>query len=428
MDKKVDESSVKVKELVLEMPEEDVTNDIKYKKNDTEGGYIYDADDVKYFQTVQSTDVIDNLMLGGFNKKGEYVIAPTIVNTLIKMPKIYTDAYEKSIYLESLKEFSGYGRINFRLKIIPSKNGTSAILEILETVNKVNGYYQNTNHVALAGIKVSGENATEQIYKYFNIGQDDPNGSDGALTEYEEVDPATLEIINRIEYLKIIRQGSNKFMQKYQKDLYNKRIELLKKSKIGATILEEFNQEYFKVNSKFLNAGSSEYYKHLNQLLDCVLENNIDVLKSDADTMKDLKTLSSSLSNLYEKDLTTVIRTANKYVEQKNLKVENNIVEKAIDGKQTTVEISVKEQADKNVKEEITKKNDSAIKMETTNPVVEPSIDKGKKKLPKELNEISVEEDLQIDFLTESEKAKEKSTKLNNVIENEMENSQNQVM
>ena len=126
-------------------------NTLKYRRQDVEGGYIYDKQDIDYFRTTQRNDVIDNSLLGDFNMVGSYVINNNLITELIKMKKIFTDSYSKAIFCESLKKFDGES-YKFRLNIIsnsPSKGKVTASLELLEEISRTNGYYKNTNSVMI---------------------------------------------------------------------------------------------------------------------------------------------------------------------------------------------------------------------------------------------------------------------------------------
>lgn len=292
---------------------------VSYKRPDFDGKILYNKEDIEYFKTIQATDIVDNCMLGDFDEKGNYVVQKHIIDAIVKMKKVYISAFEKSIYCESVKEFENYGKINLRLRIVPntpSEGYTTAVLELLETVNKVNGYFINTNHVTLLGAQFKGEENIEKIFKFFNIVDITDGVDDGALKENNQ---DVLEITNRINYLLMVREGQQKFMTKYQKDLYNKKIQLLSKSKTGAPLLEDFNKEYFYVLNKFTNKDNPNFYKHLNQLLDAIIERNMDFIKEDKNLMKDLRTLQATQAKLFTIVDNQVKNEVAKQNEQKNV-------------------------------------------------------------------------------------------------------------
>lgn len=335
------------KELVLEktesLTESNENNQqpevLNYKRVDVDGNTISNSEDIEYFKTIQATDIVDNCMLGDFDNKGNYVVQKHIVDAIVKMKKVYISAFEKSIYCESVKEFDNYGKINLRLRIVPNtptEGYTTAVLELLETVNKVNGYFINTNHVTLLGAQFKGEENIEKIFKFFNIVDITDGVDDGALKENNQ---DVIDIVNRINYLLMVKEGQKKFMAKYQKDLYNKKIQLLSKSKTGAPLLEDFNKEYFYVLSKFTNKENPDFYKHLNQLLDAIIERNIDFIKEDKNLMKDLRSLQSAQAKLFN-GVNERLKSelVNKNAEKQNANVTKEVKEAKVETKKVNAE------------------------------------------------------------------------------------------
>lgn len=378
----INENASANEEKDFQMEQEAIIEEIiKYKRPDVAGGYLSDKEEVEYFKAVQRLDVIDNCMLGDFDATGKYVVNKAISDKLVKMKKAYVSAFEKSIYCESVKEFPEYGKINFQLKIIPNspKGSTTVMLELLETVNRCNGYYQNTNHVALIGAKFKGEENIEKIFKFFNIvsGDDD----EGALKE-KDVD--VVEIAHRIAYLQLFREGNRRALQKYQKDLYNKKIALLSKSNEGMKLLEDFNKEFFHINNKYTSKDNVDFYKHLNQLLDSIIERNIDFIKEDKETYKALMSMESASANLFNLDM-------NKLSSEMNAKqnLEQEITNKMNKSAQEKVEEKAEEKVEKKSEEKIEKpkeevkkqKSEEEIKKEPPAPKVKKQKEKPKEKI-----------------------------------------------
>ena len=44
----------------------------KYLRKDYENGYMSDATLIEYYKKVQEIDIINNLLIGDYNNKGEY--------------------------------------------------------------------------------------------------------------------------------------------------------------------------------------------------------------------------------------------------------------------------------------------------------------------------------------------------------------------
>ena len=241
----------------------------KYRRVDIEGGYIYDKDDIDYYRATQKIDVIDNYMLGDFNMVGTYVINNSINEELSKIRKYYKDTYERTILCESYRKFMDRP-LQFALRIIPNypKMGqTLASLELLEEIKKGNGFYKNTNTSLVESKIFEGKNVEDKIFKYFNI-QKDP---DGAAVK-QESDFDVRHINERLDIILKTQKMASGLMTKYDKELYDKRISALLKNKKATIILEEFNKRVFHAKDNFLDRNSRYYYRHLNNILDSVLE------------------------------------------------------------------------------------------------------------------------------------------------------------
>lgn len=302
---KNDETLNSEKELVLtNEPEVE-----EYKRVDVDGGILNNDADIEYFKAIQYNDIIDNCLLGDFDSKGNYVVNPVIVEQLLKMKKVFVSAFEKSVFVESLREFDGYGKINFRLKWTNNSQGQKVVvLELLENITRVNGYFENTNHIALLGVAINDDTSTEAVYKYFNVIQKADNDDDGAEKEDNR---DIIDVINRIAYFQIAKVGQRKFMAKYYKDAYDKKIALLSSNKRGAYLLEDFNKEYLYCNNKFFKEGDVEYYKYLNQLIDAIIERNIDFIRDDKDLLQALRNLNKQSANVFRTTNDMVLNATN---------------------------------------------------------------------------------------------------------------------
>ena len=324
---KNEESLNNEKELVLTNEPENVES---YKRVDVDGGVLNNDADIAYFKAIQYNDIIENCLLGDFDSKGNYVVNPVIVEQLLKMKKVFVSAFEKSVFVESVREFEDYGKINFRLKWTNNKQGQKiVVLELLETISRVNGYFENTNHVALLGVAINDDTSTEAVYKYFNIVKKSEDDNDDGAEKEDNRD--IIDIINRIAYFQIAKVGQRKFMAKYYKDAYEKKIALLSKSKRGAYLLEDFNKEYLYCKNNFFKEGDIEYYKYLNQLIDAIIERNIDFIKDDKELLQGIREANKQSAYVFKTTNDFAIKKTNEMkqqsVERQNANLEKNQVE-----------------------------------------------------------------------------------------------------
>ena len=326
------EETLSSEELVLtKEPEQNES----YKRVDVDGGVLNNDSDIEYFKAIQYNDIIDNCLLGDFDSKGNYVVNPVIVEQLLKIKKIFVSAFEKSVFVESIREFDGYGKINFRLKWTNNNQGQKVVvLELLENVTRVNGYFENTNHVALLGVAINDDTSTEAVYKYFNVVKKSPDDNDDGAEKEDNRD--IIDIINRIAYFQIAKVGQRKFMAKYYKDAYEKKIALLSKNKRGAYLLEDFNKEYLYCNNRFFKEGDVEYYKYLNQLIDAIIERNIDFIKDDKELVQALRDLNKQSANVFRTTNDMVLNATNQKtneIKHKATELNKNVTEEQVENK-----------------------------------------------------------------------------------------------
>lgn len=282
-------------ELVLKpsinLPEDDV----KYKRKDIESGYITDKNEIGFYKSIQAYDIIDNKLLGDFNAVGSYVLSKEIIEELENLPKVYTSAYGKSIFCESVKEFPNYGHIQFSVKMIsgvPKVGFTTAILELLEPIERINGYIENTNTATISTDVVKEDPTNSLVFEQYKIAQT----IDGTAAEIENESGFT-NILARHEYISQLQQVWKNRGFILEKELYEARIRELTKHRSARGILEEFNKQVFAIQGIFLNSKDINFYKHLNQLLNGILENQKDEILSDSDLMAKISEMQSKYSN-----------------------------------------------------------------------------------------------------------------------------------
>lgn len=244
----------------------------RYIRADVQGGYLYNKSEIDYFKQSQAIDVMNNLMLGDFNEKGNYVLNKAMVVQLVKMTKIYQYSFGSTTFCQSMSDVGGYGKIDFAVKMRNnSQNGTiTATLQLLETIDRANGYYQNTNTAPIA-IYTAPESNTYivDMLKFFNIVS---KKEEGLLKKERDDEEDIALIIARKKFEEQQKTLHLPNIDELNKQLYEKRLKLLAKSVIGKKILEEFGKESYKINGWFVKEGMPGYYRHLNQVLDGLIE------------------------------------------------------------------------------------------------------------------------------------------------------------
>lgn len=218
----------------------------------------------------ERADVIVNKLLGDYNKKGDYVINKKIIAELISMPKNKRSSFNNAIYCVS-KGPTGQELI---FEIVFKKNTKNAVasaqMNVLENVEKVNGYIINTLKTAVG--KFTDDLTPDFVTKAcktFNIDQNVGPVKEKKDDEFEKSNfiEARMKLISALD--NITQEDYNKIYEEY----FNKRLALLKTLDSGFAnqVLEIFNNEYSKVEKYFLLDNSGKKltdYKSLNELLD----------------------------------------------------------------------------------------------------------------------------------------------------------------
>ena len=243
----------------------------RYARADVQGGYLYNKSEIDYFKQTQAVDVMYNLMLGDFNQKGAYVINKGVIDQLVKIKKVYQYSFGSTTFCQSAQDIGGYGKIDFAIKM---RNNTqnktiTATLQLLETIDRANGYYQNTNTASISVYTAPESNHyIVDMLKFFNVVSKKEEGMLHKEKNEEDVDL----IIARKRYEELLKNGILDKLDSINKTLFEKRIKLLQKSEVGKKILAKFNSESYKINGWFLKEGMPGYYRYLNQVLDGLLE------------------------------------------------------------------------------------------------------------------------------------------------------------
>lgn len=219
-------------------------------------------------------DVIKNNLLGSYDDDGDYVIAPQIVKELLEMEKIKKTTFANSVFC--IGNLLGYGEIVFELIFnSKTKDGVNAVasLYVLEDIDKINGYLQNTIKTHLADFHEDVENFMEETYAYFKI-VNSPDEDDADVLERKLID----DLENDSSYILAKKQFSllldklleEKFLDAYGK-YFTSRISALTKidNEFTRTVLNSFNTQYSLIQNVFLQEKN---YKMLNELLDKCIE------------------------------------------------------------------------------------------------------------------------------------------------------------
>ena len=233
---------------------------IKITKDETFDGYV-----------TEKVNVIKNNLLGDYNENGKYIINEKVVLELLQMDKIKRSTFNNSIFCTSY--MPGLGEITFELELKKQGNNGIAVIYVLEKVDKVNGYIQNTLRTQVAIYKdVLTPDFIERSFEGFNIHrrEDEDQRSLG-----DDLDEAHNTYIGARQQFSNMLDAvtADEYNEMYQ-EYFNQRIQLLKQdgSEYAKLVLNNYSLEYEKIKDYFLKNEGAVDYKALNELLDKCFE------------------------------------------------------------------------------------------------------------------------------------------------------------
>ena len=226
----------------------------------------------------EKIDVIKNNLLGSYDDEGNYFLSRPVIEELLKLYKLKKSSFGNSIFC--IGTLLGYGEIVFEVAFNKKTNdgkNAKATLYVLEGVDKINGYLQNTIKTKLAEYVSDVSNFVEEAYKYFRITLKQIDDSDDESDEGRErkiVDDEKLDasfILAKMQFSRLLdKLLDDKFLDAYGK-YFSFRLSALTKlnNEFSNTILDSFNSQYKLIENTFLQEKN---YKMLNELLDKCIE------------------------------------------------------------------------------------------------------------------------------------------------------------
>lgn len=223
----------------------------------------------------EKIDVYKNNLLGDYDDRGVYHISTQIVEELIKLPKEQTSSFDNSYFC--VGDLLGYGEITFQLtfgKKSGDRQMVDATLYLLEAVDKINGYVQNTIKTKLAVFEHTVTNFMEKTFAFFSVKSKKTDDSEDGGRERKLIDEKAISqsyILAKKQYsLFLSKLADEKCLDAYGK-YFTARYTVLTRmnNPFSNAVLELFNEEYARIEKYFLK---DKNYKMLNELLDKCIE------------------------------------------------------------------------------------------------------------------------------------------------------------
>ena len=317
-------------------------NNERYARKDIEGGYLYNASEINYFRQVQNIEIATNLMLGDYNQNGTYTIDANVIDQLVGITKVYQYSFGSTMFCQSLTDIDGFGKIDFAIKILkdaPTAGYTTAILELLESIDKANGYYTNTNAVQIKKYTAKETNSfVIDVLKEFNV----ISKKDSGLVLAKKDEKYDL-ILLRKKYEQMRKNLLEAKVEEIFKASFNKKMRLLSKSEAGRKLVDEFNKATYKLNGWFVKEDMKGYYKVVDEILQSLIESHKAELSKDVALIAALNKAQNECAKQIEKTIQLV---------------DNTMVNRKLYGENASLLI------DNQTQQEIQKKNQSVAKVE----------------------------------------------------------------
>lgn len=302
----------------------------KYLKPDSELGYVDNHIDIEYLQFSNLRHTVLGFMLGDFDEHGIYVVDDRICNELIAMKKFVIDNIDNTFVCRSVL------KLDTHISFLVTLDNDLATLSLAEKINfeanhKANaGTYSNINEYILDQVEVKGDIKKEDIFKRWNIHEDDGNSLDVFNMDDETVSQF-FGIVNRFKYL---MAANIQFLEKEEEleavetEYFIQTSEVLKHYPELQQVIQQSISETLKEKQQFIQLDKPNFTKTLNEVLNQSIEANINILQEDqrADFLKEKEQV-TNVYNINSRDVMNIDKTDIR-VDSAEIELSKNITDK----------------------------------------------------------------------------------------------------
>jgi hypothetical protein len=229
---------------------------------------LTDSLDIAYYRALQNDEIIENLLIGGFNELGEYNIDKPYLLELVSVEKIIKEKFDDKYILAAVSR-EGYPELKFTLKIETNEaeKKKTAVLKYIETNTKADGKNKELLKTVVARYKDEDDiYFMIKVRKVFHIlEKEDELGRD---IKNEEVLILILKRWQELKRLKINRKMGKEIIDKEYIDTI---LEILKNNpgRFSNYVLRRYALLLVEMQSML---GKSDYYSILKARLDRILD------------------------------------------------------------------------------------------------------------------------------------------------------------
>ncbi|MCL2539945.1 MAG: hypothetical protein FWE53_00725 [Firmicutes bacterium] len=245
-------------------------------------GFITDKAAIGCLRAENRLDEINNFLMGSFTDRGEYHIDKQIVQELLGMRKIefvnektvntpgaVVSKTKELIFADSKAAFVPMGNVHFAVEFSVADGKGVAFLNLMENVERANGYVINTNTYRLAKYVSEPDKAFKlKARKAFNIVTQIEDDEDGGQKMAPEVFP---HLLVHIGFITVAQKIIEKRLENMQEQHLRERLEALLLGVNGKRVLDAYNLEREKIEQFFLQNKKNKY-RSLNEVLSRVID------------------------------------------------------------------------------------------------------------------------------------------------------------
>ena len=270
----------------MENKEEKIVEEkIEYKNRET-GEVLTNPIDISYYKTLQNDLIIENSLLGHFDKLGKYVIEKNFLVELVKIKKYVVDSIENKYVLEA-PYTDGEFKLTLVIEYLKAEDKKIATLRFIEFCEKSEGEQEILKTIVATYKDDADSFFIKKAFKVFNIVEKSELG--------DEIDEEVmLAILKRLKLIKGLKKSRIAMYDFISSGFVDEILAILRAnpSKFSEYVLRKYGEGLLLLKDKI---SKDNYYILVKNML-------VSILKSAIHQQKD-ENVSNLLNNAFKKYL-----------------------------------------------------------------------------------------------------------------------------
>lgn len=270
----------------MENKEEKIVEEkIEYKNRET-GEVLTNPIDISYYKTLQNDLIIENSLLGHFDKLGKYVIEKNFLVELVKTKKYVVDSIENK-YVLAAPYTDGEFKLTLVIEDLKAEDKKIATLRFIEFCEKPEGEQEILKTIVATYKDDADSFFIKKAFKVFNIVEKSELG--------DEIDEEVmLAILQRLKLIKGLKKNRIAMYDFISSGFVDEILAILRAnpSKFSEYVLRKYGEGLLLLKDKI---SKDNYYILVKNML-------VSILKSAIHQQKD-ENVSNLLNNAFKKYL-----------------------------------------------------------------------------------------------------------------------------